>query len=99
MAAQIAAKYGALVDITVGLLPYPDRFTGGAARCVLSLAIDPDPALTATVSLDTTSVHAGDSALVLGDGTIEGFVGGQCAEGSVRVAALEASSLRKAAMQ
>jgi xanthine dehydrogenase accessory factor len=33
-------------------------------------------------------VHPGDSALVLGDGTIEGFVGGACAESSVRLQAL-----------
>jgi xanthine dehydrogenase accessory factor len=32
-----------------------------------------------------TSVHTGDAALVLGDGTIEGFVGGTCAEQSVRL--------------
>lgn len=32
-----------------------------------------------------TSVTAGDTAIVLGDGTIEGFVGGVCAEGSVRL--------------
>jgi xanthine dehydrogenase accessory factor len=31
-----------------------------------------------------TSVHAGDSALVHADGTIEGFVGGTCAEASVQ---------------
>lgn len=37
-----------------------------------------------------TSAHAGDTAIVLGDGTIEGFVGGQCAETSVRTAALSA---------
>jgi xanthine dehydrogenase accessory factor len=37
-----------------------------------------------------TSVHSGDSALVLGDGTIEGFVGGACAEQSVRLHALRA---------
>lgn len=37
-----------------------------------------------------TSAHAGDDAIVLADGTIEGFVGGQCAEGSVRTAALAA---------
>ncbi|HEX6255936.1 MAG TPA: XdhC family protein [Euzebyales bacterium] len=40
-----------------------------------------------------TSVHAGDSALVHADGTIEGFVGGTCAEASVQTharAALEA---------
>ncbi len=35
-----------------------------------------------------TSARPGDSAAVLADGTIEGFIGGQCAEGSVRVAAL-----------
>ncbi|HEX8856370.1 MAG TPA: XdhC family protein [Thermoleophilaceae bacterium] len=35
-----------------------------------------------------TSVRAGDSAIVLGDGTIEGFVGGACAETSVRLHAL-----------
>lgn len=32
-----------------------------------------------------TSVHAGDTALVFADGTIEGFVGGTCAESSVQV--------------
>ena len=37
-----------------------------------------------------TSAHAGDVALVLADGTIEGFVGGSCAEHSVRVYALQA---------
>jgi xanthine dehydrogenase accessory factor len=37
-----------------------------------------------------TSARPGDAAIVLPDGTIEGFVGGQCAEESVRVAALDA---------
>jgi len=40
-----------------------------------------------------TSVHAGDAAVVHADGTIEGFVGGTCAESSVQVharAALDA---------
>jgi xanthine dehydrogenase accessory factor len=36
-----------------------------------------------------TSARAGDDAIILFDGTIEGFVGGQCAEESVRVAALD----------
>ena len=36
------------------------------------------------------SVRAGAAALVLGDGTIEGFVGGHCAEPSVRLHALHA---------
>jgi xanthine dehydrogenase accessory factor len=37
-----------------------------------------------------TAARPGDSAIVLADGSIEGFVGGQCAESSVRVAALDA---------
>lgn len=37
-----------------------------------------------------TSVEVGNVALVLGDGTIEGFVGGSCAEHSVRAYALKA---------
>ena len=36
------------------------------------------------------SVRPGATALVLGDGTIEGFVGGHCAEESVRMQALRA---------
>ena len=36
-----------------------------------------------------TSARPGDSAIVLPDGTIEGFVGGQCAEESVRATALD----------
>jgi len=37
-----------------------------------------------------TSVEAGSVALVLGDGTIEGFVGGECAGHSVRLYSLQA---------
>lgn len=37
-----------------------------------------------------TSARAGDVAIILSDGAIEGFVGGQCAEETVRVAALAA---------
>ncbi len=36
------------------------------------------------------SAHPGDEAILLADGTIEGFVGGQCAQNSVRKAALGA---------
>ena len=35
-----------------------------------------------------TSAHPGDEAIVLADGTIEGFVGGDCAEATVRAQAL-----------
>jgi xanthine dehydrogenase accessory factor len=37
-----------------------------------------------------TSAQAGDQAIVLADGSVEGFVGGHCAVGSVRSAALSA---------
>lgn len=37
-----------------------------------------------------SSAKAGDQAIVLADGSMEGFVGGQCASGSVRTAALGA---------
>jgi xanthine dehydrogenase accessory factor len=37
-----------------------------------------------------TSARAGDQAIVLPDGSVEGFVGGHCAVGSVRTAALAA---------
>jgi xanthine dehydrogenase accessory factor len=37
-----------------------------------------------------TSARAGDQAIVLADGSVEGFVGGHCAVGSVRTAALGA---------
>ena len=51
-----------------------------------------EPFVTATVvrAQRPTSVEAGDTALVLADGTIEGFVGGGCAEDSVRTYALRA---------
>ncbi len=37
-----------------------------------------------------TSSYPGDEAILLADGTIEGFVGGQCAQNSVRKAAMGA---------
>ncbi|MEV0945320.1 XdhC family protein [Rhodococcus sp. NPDC049939] len=37
-----------------------------------------------------TSSHSGDEAILLQDGSIEGFVGGQCAQNSVRQAGLAA---------
>jgi xanthine dehydrogenase accessory factor len=50
------------------------------------------PFVTATVvrAAKPTSVRPGDSALVLADGTIEGFVGGVCAQASVRLHAARA---------
>ena len=50
------------------------------------------PFVQATVvrAQEPSSARAGDRAIVLADGTVEGFVGGQCAVGSVRTAALGA---------
>jgi xanthine dehydrogenase accessory factor len=61
-------------------------------RRAQALAAERKPFATATVvrAQRPTSVHAGDAALVLADGTIEGFVGGVCAEQSVRLHALRA---------
>jgi xanthine dehydrogenase accessory factor len=60
---------------------------GKLARRAEDLIADRVPFVHATVvrALHPTSVRPGDSALVLADGTIEGFVGGVCAQASVRV--------------
>lgn len=57
-----------------------------------ALAAERAPFVTATVvrARRPASVRAGDSALVLVDGTVEGFVGGACALESVRLHALRA---------
>ena len=57
------------------------------ARRAEALAGDRVPFVQATVvrAQRPTSVRPGDAALVLGDGSIEGFVGGTCAESSVRL--------------
>lgn len=57
---------------------------------VHELAADRVPFVRATVvrAQVPTSAQPGDVAIVMADGTVEGFVGGQCAEGSVRTAAL-----------
>ena len=56
------------------------------------LLADREPFVQATVvrAVSPTSVRAGDTALVLADGTIEGFVGGACAQTSVRLHAVRA---------
>jgi len=50
------------------------------------------PFVQATVvrAQEPTSARPGDRAIILADGSIEGFVGGHCAAGSVRSAALDA---------
>lgn len=66
--------------------------TAAVSRRARELADQGTAFVTATVvrAQRPTSAQPGNVALVLGDGTIEGFVGGQCAEQSVRVYALQA---------
>ncbi|HUK97880.1 MAG TPA: XdhC family protein [Gaiellaceae bacterium] len=68
------------------------------SRRAAELAAEGTAFVTATVvrAQRPTSVRAGDVALVLGDGTIEGFVGGVCAQQSVRVYALKALETEEA---
>jgi xanthine dehydrogenase accessory factor len=65
---------------------------GDLAHLFERLVTDRVPFVQATVvrSAKPTSVRPGDSALVLADGTIEGFVGGTCAQASVRLHAARA---------
>lgn len=60
---------------------------GDLAGHLERLRADRVPFVTATVvrAAKPTSVRPGDAALVLADGTIEGFVGGVCAQASVRL--------------
>jgi xanthine dehydrogenase accessory factor len=62
------------------------------AELVARLVADRVPFVTATVvrAAKPTSVRPGDAAIVLDDGTIEGFVGGVCAQASVRLHAARA---------
>src|SRR3954470_24418491 len=60
---------------------------GELAQQMAQLLAERRPFVTATVvrAMSPTSVRAGDSALVTADGTIDGFVGGVCAQASVRL--------------
>jgi xanthine dehydrogenase accessory factor len=66
--------------------------SSAVSRRAAELAAEGTAFVTATVvrAQRPTSVRAGDVALVLPDGTIEGFVGGICAQQSVSVYALKA---------
>src|SRR3954449_7021107 len=59
---------------------------------VAQLVAERVPFVTATVvrAAKPTSVRPCDAAVVRGDGTIDGFVGGVCAQGSVRLHAARA---------
>jgi xanthine dehydrogenase accessory factor len=64
--------------------------TGELARRAAQLSGDRVPFVVATVvrARRPTSVRPGDTAVVTGDGAIDGFVGGVCAESTVRLYAL-----------
>jgi xanthine dehydrogenase accessory factor len=72
--------------------------TGALSRRAQELAAQGTPFVTATVvrARRPTNVQAGNVALVLGDGTIEGFIGGVCTQHSVRVCSLQAIETGKA---
>ena len=65
---------------------------GAVSRRAQELAAEGTAFVVATVvrAQRPTSVKAGDVALVLADGTIEGFVGGVCTQQSVRAYSLKA---------
>lgn len=65
--------------------------TTSTAERALELTAARRPFVHATVvrAQEPTSARAGDDAVILSDGSIEGFVGGVCAETSVRAAALD----------
>jgi xanthine dehydrogenase accessory factor len=66
--------------------------TAALSRRAQELAARGTPFVTATVvrARRPTNVQAGNVGLVLGDGTIEGFIGGVCTQHSVRVCSLRA---------
>jgi xanthine dehydrogenase accessory factor len=59
-------------------------------RAALDEAGEPYVHATVVRAQSPTSTWPGAAAIILPDGSLEGFVGGQCAESSVRAAALEA---------
>jgi xanthine dehydrogenase accessory factor len=71
---------------------------GTLAHRVEELLAHREPFVHATVvrAVRPTSVRPGDAAVVLADGTIEGFVGGVCAEQSVRLHALRVLETQEA---
>ena len=74
--------------------------TDAVSRRARELAAEGTAFVIATVvrAKRPTSVKAGEVALVLGDGTIEGFVGGVCAQQSVRVYSLKAIETEEAVL-
>lgn len=70
----------------------PTRSDLAARAAALAAAGTPFVWATVVRAERPTSAKPGDSALVLSDGALDGFVGGECAESTVRAQALEALS-------
>ncbi len=68
----------------------PSRSDLATRAAALSAAGTPFVWATVVRAERPTSAKPGDSALVLSDGELDGFVGGECAEATVRAQALEA---------
>jgi xanthine dehydrogenase accessory factor len=70
---------------------------GQLARTAERLVADREPFVLATVvrAKHPTSVRPGDTAIVRTDGTIEGFVGGACAQSAVRLHGLRVLETRE----
>jgi xanthine dehydrogenase accessory factor len=73
---------------------------GALADRMQRLTEERTPYVVATVvrARKPTSVRPGDSAVVLADGTVDGFVGGVCAESSVRLYSLRAMETGEAVL-
>jgi xanthine dehydrogenase accessory factor len=67
----------------------PARHDLAARAAALTAAGTPFVWATVVRAARPTSAKPGDSAIVLGDGQLDGFVGGDCAEATVRAQALE----------
>jgi xanthine dehydrogenase accessory factor len=67
----------------------PARHDLAARAAALTAANTPFVLATVVRAARPTSAKPGDSAIVLGDGQLDGFVGGDCAEATVRAQALE----------
>jgi xanthine dehydrogenase accessory factor len=67
----------------------PARQDLAARAAALSAAGTPFVWATVVRAARPTSAKPGDSAIVLGDGQLDGFVGGDCAEATVRAQALD----------
>ena len=75
--------------ITAGLSRRAQELAEQGRRCVVATVVR---------AQHPTSVQAGNVALVLDDGSIQGFVGGVCAEHSVRVYSLKAMASGEAVL-